>query len=224
MKTIKKLLNNYLIKSGYDTFIDVEDLYPISFDKLHNKSCRKISERTHFFLMVLGSMDIYFPDRNGKNHLLARAYADDHQLGGLPGHFKKKHSCLEENYLISLSGGAVCFGIKKEKITTLFNSSSFMAFVLERYMSFTTQIIQENYLRNVFSLEEYLAYILYKHAREDVYEVINYTLFSSLLKCERTNLYRVIQSLEKQGILEKNGKILKIKSLKKLKFIFDRED
>jgi len=220
---MKKLVKNYLITSGYCTFIDVEDLYPIPLEKLHNKSCKEIGERTDFFLMVAGSLDIHFPHRNGKNHIMARVYADDYQLGGLPEHFRIKHS-YTENHLISLSDEAVCFGVNKTKMETLFNTPSFMTFIFERYMSFTSQIIQENYLRNVFSLDEYLAYILYKHTRGDTYEVINYSLFSSLLKCERTNLYRVIRSLEDQGILEKNGKTLKIKSLKKLKFIFDGED
>lgn len=87
---MKKLVEKYLLKSGYDKFLKADDLYPIAFNKVNNKSFIEISEPGNIFLMIQGNMDIYFPDKNGKNHLLARAYTDDYQLGGLSKYFQKK--------------------------------------------------------------------------------------------------------------------------------------
>lgn len=128
-----------------------------------------------------------------------------------------------DNYQISLSKKSICYGINRQKIKELFNNISFMEFIFEKYMHFTSRTMQENYLRNIFSIEEYVAYILYNHAREGVYEVSGYSLFASLLKCDRTTLYRVITTLESQNILKKDGKVLRIKSMEKLKFIFDEK-
>lgn len=219
---MKKLVEKYLLKSGYDKFLKADDLYPIAFNKVNNKSFIEISEPGNIFLMIQGNMDIYFPDKNGKNHLLARAYTDDYQLGGLSKYFQKKDVSMD-NYQISLSKKSICYGINRQKIKELFNNISFMEFIFEKYMHFTSRTMQENYLRNIFSIEEYVAYILYNHTREGVYEVSGYSLFASLLKCDRTTLYRVITTLESRNILKKDGKILRIKSMEKLKFIFDEK-
>lgn len=219
---MKKTIEKYLIKSGYDQFIDPSDLYPLAFEEIHNKSSVELSKSGNFFLLIYGSADTFFPDKKGKNHLLARIYADDYQIFGIPKYFKKKYNSLDD-YLISVNKESVFYGINKAKIETLLKNVSFMEFIFEKYMHFASRTIQENYLRNVFSLEEYLAYILYNHAKEEIYKVSNYSLFSNLLKCDRTNLYRVISTLESQGVLEKNGKLLKIKSRKKLKFIFEEK-
>ena len=219
---MKKLLEKYLLKSGYDKFLKADDLYPIAFNKVNNKSFIEISEPGNIFLVIQGNTDIYFPDKNGKNHLLARAYTDDYQLGGISKHFQKKDVSMD-NYQISLSKNSICYGINKEKIKKLLNSISFIEFVFERHIRFTNRIIQENYLRNIFSVEEYVAYILYNHAREGIYEVNSYSLFANLLKCDRTTLYRVITALESRDILKKDGKVLRIKSMEKLKFIFDEK-
>lgn len=219
---MKKIIEEYLIKSGYDQFIGSDDLYPIAFEEVHNKSSMELSETGHFFLLIYGSADTFFPDKNGKNHLLARIYADDYQICGISKHFKKKYDSLDD-YLISVNKGSLFYGIDRKKIEILLKNSSFLEFIFEKYMHFASRTMQENYLRNVFSLEEYLAYILYKHARKGFYKVTSYSLFSNLLKCDRTNLYRVISALETQGVLEKDGKVLKIKSMKKLKFIFEEK-
>lgn len=213
---------NYLIKSGYDQFIDPDDLYPIAFEEVHNKSSVELNEIGNFFLLIYGSADTFFPDKKGKNHLITRIYADDYQIFGIPKYFKKKYNSLDD-YLISVNKNSVFYGIDQKKIEVLLKDVSFMEFIFEKYMHFASRTMQENYLRNVFSLEEYLAYILYNHARKGIYKVINYSLFSNLLKCDRTNLYRVISTLETQGVLEKDGKLLKIKSMEKLKFIFEEK-
>jgi len=219
---MKKLLRKYLLKSGYGKFIDTDDLYSIDFNKVNNKSFVEISEPGDIFIMIQGHMDIYFPDKHGKNHLLARVYTDDYQLGGTSKHFLQKDSSMD-NYQISLSSNSICYGINKKKIKILFNDPSFLSFIFERHIRFTNQIMQENYLRNIFSIEEYIAYILYNHAREGVYEVSGYSLFANLLKCDRTTLYRVIISLENRGILKKDDKLLRIHSMEQLKFIFDEK-
>ncbi len=219
---MKKLLEKYLLKSGYGKFINTYDLYPIAFNKINNKTFIEVSEPVNIFLMIQGHMDIHFPDKHGKNHLLARVYTDDYQLGGTSKHFLQKDSSMG-NYQISLSNNSICYGINKDKIKELFNDPSFLSFVFERHIRFTNQIMQENYLRNIFSIEEYVAYILYNHSREGVYEVNGYSLFANLLKCDRTTLYRVIVSLENRGILKKDDKILRINSMEQLKFIFDEK-
>lgn len=219
---MNKLLENYLLKSGYGRYIDTSDLYPMAFNRVNNKTFIEISEPGDIFLMLQGNMDIYFPDKNGKNHLLARVYRDDYQLGGISRYFQKEDASMDD-YLISLSDNALCYGIDRKKMEILFEDPSFIALIFERHIGFTNQIMQENYLRNIFSIEEYIAYILYHHSRDGIYEVRAYSLLANLLKCDRTTLYRILISFEERGILKKDENILRIRSLKQLRYIFEEK-
>lgn len=218
---MKKIIEEYLLKSGYNKFINSNDLKPITVDKVHHKSSIEINDSIHFFFIIQGNMDVFFPDQEGKNHLMARVYANDYQLGGIIRYFKKKISPMDD-YIFSLSKGSVCYGINQQKIDELLKNYSFVEFIFEKYIIFTSNILQENYLKSVFSLEEYLAYILYHHSIEGVYKVTNFSIFSNLLKCNRTSLYKILSNLKDKGILEKNGKFIKVISMEKLKLVFEK--
>ena len=62
-------IENYLKDSGYDAFLSPGDLFPIPLEKFHNKSPSEINESEGFYFILEGSMDVFYPDKNGKNHL-----------------------------------------------------------------------------------------------------------------------------------------------------------
>lgn len=212
----------FLKESGYGRFISLQDLEEVSTDRFQNKSTAEITENENFFLLVEGSMDVFYPDKNGKNHLLGRIYPQDHQLGGIPKYFKKKYHNLND-YVISLSKDASIYGVHKKKIEKLLKTPEFLEFVFEKSFNFLSDVIQENYFRSIFTLEEYLAYIICYHSTDNQYTVKSFSLFANLLKCDRTNLYRALSSLEKQGVIEKDGKTIKIISQEELRYIFEEK-
>lgn len=215
-------IQNYLKESGYGRFLSSEDLFPVSLEKFQNKTSQEIFDGIDFFFVIEGSMDIFFPDKNGKNHLLARVYANDYQLGGIPKYFSLKYHNLN-HYIAAMSKDAAVYGIKNEVMKVLMKTPEFLDFTFEKQLFYTSDILRENYFRSIFSLEEYLAYILYKHSTDSCYTVENYSSFASLLKCDRTNLYRVIASLEDQGLIKKDGKTINIISMKDLEDVFDEK-
>lgn len=215
-------IENYLKESGYGTFISPEDLFRIPLEKFQNKSSSEINENGDFYFILEGSMDVFYPDKNGKNHLLARVYPQDYQLGGIPKYFKKKYHNLND-YIASFPKGTVLYGINSTKIEKLLKTPEFLEFVFEKSFHFTTHIVQENYFRSIFTLEEYLAYILYNHSTDNEYTVKSYSLFANLLKCDRTNLYRALSSLQEQEVVRKEGKTIQIVSQERLRYIFEEK-
>lgn len=217
-----KIIEKFLKESGYGQFISSEDMFPIPADKVHNKTSEELYESVSFFFLVEGFLDVFYPDKNGKNHLLARVYPEDYQLGGIPKYFNVKYHSLN-TYIASFSKNCLLYGIKKEKVEELFKTPKFLEFTFEKNFLYTSTIIRENYFRSIFTLEEYLAYILYTHSKEDSYTVVSYSQFAGLLKCDRTNLYRALSSLEDQGLVEKDGKTIRILSMEMLEEVFDEK-
>ena len=212
-------IKNYLKASGYDRFLSVDDLFQLKKEYFQDKTAFEINEEQNFYFLIGGQMDIFYPDKNGKNHLLARIYSNDYQLGGLPKHFNREYNSMY-SYIISLSKDATLYQIKKQKMNELLKDRDFIEMAFEKYYNLSSKIVQENYFRSIFSLEEYLAYILYNHSEDDEYTVTNYSLFSNLLKCDRTNLYRCLGSLEQQKLIKKDGKTIKILSYEGLEYLF----
>ena len=215
-------IESYLTESGYADFLSPEDLFEIPLERFHNKSSSEINENGDFYFIIEGTLDVFYPDKNGKNHLMARVYPQDYQLGGIPKYFKKKYHNLND-YVASFSKGATLYGIDRNKIETLLKTPDFLEFIFEKYFNYSSHIVQENYFRSIFTLEEYLAYILYHHSTDNEYMVKSYSLFANLLKCDRTNLYRALSSLQEQGIVRKEGKTIQIVSQEKLRYIFEEK-
>ena len=215
-------IENYLKESGYGDFLTLEDLFSIPLERFQNKSSSEINENEDFYFILHGSLDVFYPDKNGKNHLIARVYPQDYQLGGIPKYFKKKYHNLND-YVASFSKGTTLYGINRDKIEKLLKTPEFLEFVFEKFFHYSSHVVQENYFKSIFTLEEYLAYILYNHSTDNKYTVRSYSLFASLLKCDRTNLYRALSSLQKQGVVTKEGKTIQIVSLEKLKYIFEEK-
>lgn len=215
-------IKDYLKESGYGKFLSADDLFQLEREDFQNKTSFEINEERSFYLLIRGQMDIFYPDKNGKNHLLARVYSKDYTLGGLPKYFNKEYNS-SHIYIASLSKDALLYQIKEKKVTELLKDRDFIETTFEKYYKLSSKIIQENYFRSIFTLEEYLAYILYNHSEDDKYTVTNYSLFSNLLKCDRTNLYRCLSSLESQELIEKDGKTIKILSHEGLKYLFDEK-
>jgi len=142
-------IENYLKESGYGKFLSPEDLFSLSLEKLQNKTSQEIFNNVDFYFVIEGSMDVFFPDKNGKNHLIARVYANDYQLGGLPKHFKSKYNNLNQ-YIASLSKDAAVYGIKNDVMKDLMKTSEFLDFTFEKQQSYTSDILRENYLEVYF--------------------------------------------------------------------------
>ena len=153
---------------------------------------------------------------------MARIYPEDYPLGGMPKYFNQKYNNTN-NFIASLSKDARLYEIDSKKMTELLKSHEFLELIFEKYFTFSTQIIRENYFRSIFTLEEYLAYILYNHSKKGEYVVENYTTFANLSKCDRTNLYRSLTSLENAGLVKKYGKKIEILSMKDLKYLFEEK-
>lgn len=215
-------INDYLKESKYDRFLSVDDLFQLKKEDFQDKTAFEINEEQNFYFLIWGQMDIFYPDKNGKNHLLARVYSKDYQLGGLPKYFNREYNSMY-SYIVSLSKDAILYQIKEKKMAELLKNSEFIKKVFEKYYNLSSKIVQENYFRSVFTLEEYLAYILYNHSEKNRYTVTNYSLFSNLLKCDRTNLYRCLSSLEDQELIKKDGKTISILSYDGLKYIFEEK-
>ncbi len=215
-------IENYLKESGYGAFLSPEDLFKIPLERFQNKSSSEINENGDFYFIIHGTMDVFYPDKNGKNHLIARVYPHDYQLGGIPKYFKKKYHNLND-YVASFPKGTILYGINRDKIETLLKTPEFLEFVFEKFFYYSSHVVQENYFKSIFTLEEYLAYILYNHSTDNEYTVRSYSLFANLLKCDRTNLYRALSSLQKQGVIRKEGKTIQLICQEKLRYIFEEK-
>ncbi len=215
-------IESYLKQSGYNKFIKTEDLFKIDVKKMKGITFSELNDNIRFYILIEGYIDAYYPDKLGKSHLAGRIYSKDYQIGGLPGYFGRRYNNLN-NYYISFSKNSLLYGINHEKMKYLIEDKDFLKFLLDKNIEFLSKVIQENYLRTVFNSEEYIAYILYHHSQDGQYIVENYFKFSNLVKCNRSTLYKVLSELEKDGIIEKNGKVIRIKSMEELKYIFEEK-
>lgn len=215
-------VKNYLKKSGYDAFLSPDDLFEIPLERFQNRSSSEINENGDFYFIIQGSLDVFYPDKEGKNHLLTRVYPHDYQLGGIPKYFKKKYHNLND-YVASFSKESVLYGINRDKVEKLLKTPEFLEFVFEKFFNYSSHVVQENYFKSIFTLEEYLAYILYNHSTDNEYTVRSYSLFANLLKCDRTNFYRALSSLQEQGVVRKEGKTIRIICQEKLRYTFEEK-
>jgi DNA-binding MarR family transcriptional regulator len=215
-------IENYLMESGYGAFLSPEDLFEIPLERFQNKSSSEINENGDFYFIIQGALDVFYPDKDGKNHLLTRVYPQDYQLGGIPKYFKRKYHNLND-YVASFSKESILYGINKDKVETLLKTPEFLEFTFEKFFNYSSHVVQENYFKSIFTLEEYLAYILYNHSTENKYTVRSYSLFANLLKCDRTNLYRALSSLQEQGVVRKEGKTIQVICEEKLRYIFEEK-
>ncbi len=213
-------LNNYLKESKYNQFFTDCDLKEVEREKLDLFDFEKLDKELKFYILMSGYLDLYYPDKNGKNHLVGRLYSKDYQINGILMYLKHEYDNLN-NPLIKISKGARIAKIKEEKIKGLLSEPDFLKFVLARKLKYNERLVQENYYRSIFSIDEYLAYILIAHSENRKYFVDNYSNFAKLLKCNRTTLYRALDRLSSQNLIEKKGDIIEISSYENLRKLFD---
>lgn len=213
-------LNNYLKESKYNQFFTQNDFEEIEKNKIDLFDYEKLDKELKFYILISGHLDFYYPDKNGKNHLVGRLYAKDYQINGILMYLKHEYNNLN-NPLIKISKGARIAKINEEKIKFLLDKADFLKFVLARKLKYSERLIQENYYRSIFSIDEYLAYILVIHSEKNRYFVDNYSDFARLLKCNRTTLYRSLDRLISQKLIEKKEDMIEIISYENLRKLFD---
>ncbi len=209
-------LGRYLFESGFSDFISEKDIFYIDVKKMKHLRISELHNKLEYYLLVEGHFDIYYPDKLGKNHLVARIYPNDFKIGG----FISRYDFLND-YFVSFSKNIVLYSIKKSKIEELMEDNKFLRLILNRNLEHFPRLVEENYFRSVFTLEEFTAYIIYSHSKDGVYVVENYFTFASLLKCDRSSLYRILDSLENKNIIKKSGRIIEVISFDDLKEIYD---
>lgn len=213
-------LNNYLKESKYNQFFTQNDFEEIEKNKIDLFDYEKLDKELKFYILISGYLDLYYPDKNGKNHLVGRLYAKDFQINGILMYLKHEYNNLN-NPLIKISKGARIAKINEEKIKFLLDKADFLKFVLARKLKYNERLVQENYYRSIFSIDEYLAYILVIHSENKKYFVDNYSNFAKLLKCNRTTLYRAFDRLIENKLIEKKGDMIEIISYENLRKLFD---
>lgn len=211
-------LSNYIFESGFSDFINEKDVFYIDVKKIKHLKMSELYRELKYYLLVEGYFDIYYPDKLGKNHLVARIYPKDIKIGG----FLSRSDFLN-NYFITFSKNIALYSIKKNKIEELMEDNKFLRLILNRNLEHFPRLVEENYFRSILTLEEFIAYIIYSHSADGVYVVENYFTFASLLKCDRSSLYRTLESLESKDIIKKNGKVIDVISFENLKEIYDEK-
>lgn len=217
-----KEVENYLEKSGYGEFLTIEDVFEVIFDEIDKENLIGYQNIKTFSLLIRGSADIFYPDKNGKNHIISRIYAKDYQILGMLKYISEGNLNFQD-YYASFSKDSFLIKVKDERREELVKDPNFLYFMLKRMGCFSWKTAEENYLRNVFSLTEFLAFILYNYSENKIYKVSSFTYFASMLKCNRANLYRSLDALEMIGLIEKDEKQIKIKSMEGLKRIFEEK-
>ncbi|GLI54771.1 hypothetical protein PM10SUCC1_02860 [Propionigenium maris DSM 9537] len=212
-------LRKYLFESGFSEFIGEKDIFYVDVKKIKHLKIRELYEKLEYYLLVEGYFDIYYPDKLGKNHLVARIYPNDFKIGGFLGGYD-----FLNDYFVTFSKNTMLYSIKKSKIEKLMENNKFLRLILKRNLEHFPRLVEENYFRSVLTLEEFIAYIIYSHSKDGIYVVENYFTFASLLKCDRSSLYRILDSLENKNIIKKNGKRIEIISFEDLKAIYKEKN
>lgn len=218
----QKLVEDYLVVSGYSEFIGLEDMILENSRRFRSGELMNFPRNNNINLMCRGYCDVYYPDKYGKNHLITRIYSSDYQFMGIISYHFDGDTGYED-YFVSYSKDSIVLKVKDESVKRLIENPKFLYLLLKRAGHQGWKAAQENYLRNVFSFIEFLAYILYNYSSDDVFKVDSYTTLASLLKCNRTNLYRALDELESMGLIEKTRNSIKVKSLEGLKYLYEEK-
>jgi CRP-like cAMP-binding protein len=140
--------------------------------------------------------------------------------------FIDKFHFIGERKIIFNSGGNVDFYVLRDNTQILeipldiaeqlIKNEKFKIYLLKLHSVKLHELVENISILHFMGTSKFLAHNILKYSIEGIFKFKNMTFLSTILSMDRKSVYNAIKALEREGLIERNGNILKILDNKKL--------
>lgn len=170
--------------------------------------------RFSFGVMIKGKLLLVYENESGRRVPLKILSKQETILGGYAYLLEGKST--DNLYYIAIEKTEI-LKVSTERSRELLFDRDFLFQCLKNAKMDSLSLIEELVYRLDKNIEKFLAYIILNHSEDGQMKIKNFSLFSEFIKCSRSNFYVAFGKLVDRGIVERNGRIISIVNLEKLK-------
>ncbi len=140
--------------------------------------------------------------------------------------FLEKFYFIGERKILFESGGDMDFYVLRDDTQILeipldiakqlIKNEKFRIYLLELHSEKLHKLVNNISILHFMGTSKFLAHSILKYSISDTFKFKNVTFLSSILSMDRKSVYNAIKTIEKEGLIERNGNIIKILDKKKL--------
>ena len=216
------IMNNFE-KSSFSSFFSKNELEMCNKRVFRSDTVMSFSVG-ECYILEEGEVELIYLNKEGDKYIAAKAYPKDEIIiGSINRIARNVLAANEDEFSLLVRKGSTLIRLPSSKVKDLFETSqTFLKFSMEKDYMFFIKVLKLNLLRSAYSLDKFLAYIIYNYSNDNKYIINSVQDLSHLIKCDRTNLHTVIKKLESLKLIEKKGKTILILNKKGLFEFFDK--